>query len=157
MRTLNSRQWHLQPSRLLPRDAMRREGPLLPMIVLLVVNVAGTVRSLIHIFAPDSGAQSIASMDVHVAGGANIVFLLAEWGGAQLLEAFLIWLVLWRYRGLVPLMLLVVTAELVLRQLVGFIKPVVSAYPPPGGVADQFLLPVVAIALLASLLVRRSR
>ena len=37
------------------------------------------MRSGIHMFAPDSGAQSIAGMDVHVTGGLNIIALLALW------------------------------------------------------------------------------
>jgi len=48
---------------------------------------AGTLRSLIHILAPDSGARSIASIDTDVAGGRNNVALLAQWGGARLAGA----------------------------------------------------------------------
>jgi hypothetical protein len=38
-----------------------------------------TVRSLIHLLLPDGGAQSIASIDVHVAG----VLLPKNWQGAS--------------------------------------------------------------------------
>src|SRR5580693_1006481 len=137
-------------SRLLPGDPETFRGPTWTAGVLAAVNVIGTARSLIHIAAPDSGAQSIASMDTHVAGGDNIVALLAQWGGGQLLEAGVIWVVLWRYRGLVPLMLGVVTAEQALRVGIGTSKPLVTARTPPGALSWG-LLPAAAVALIASL------
>ncbi len=118
--------------------------------MLVAINAAGTARSLIHILAPDSGAQSIASMDTRVDGGGNIVALLGQWGGAQLLEAGVIWTVLYRYRGLVPLMLGVVTAEQLLRLGIGLCKPLVTARTPPGALSWA-LLPVAAVALAMSL------
>jgi hypothetical protein len=145
-RRLNVRQ-------LLPADAGDFRGPRWTLLVLGVVNVVGTVRSLIHMAAADSGAQSIASMDVHVAGGKNIVFLLAQWGGAQLLEALIIWVVVWRYRGLAPLMMLVVTVEQVLRVVIGQYKPIESDHTPPGA-SSKVLLPVMLIVTVVALLER---
>ena len=137
-------------SRLLPDDATTFMGPKWTTTMLAAVNGVGTVRSLIHILAPDSGARSIASMDTKVSGGDNIVALLAQWGGGQLLEAGVIWVVLWRYRGLVPLMLGVVTAEQALRVGIGTSKPLVTARTPPGALSWG-LLPAAAVALVASL------
>jgi hypothetical protein len=68
-------------SRVFPGDVTSFKGPAWTAGMLAVVNAAGRVRSLIHIIAPDSGAQSIASMDTQVKGGGNIVALLAQWGG----------------------------------------------------------------------------
>jgi hypothetical protein len=137
-------------SRLFPDDAATFRGPKWTVAMLAAVNAAGTARSLIHIIAPDSGAQSIASMDTRVTGGKNIVALLGQWGGAQLLEAGLIWVVLWRYRGLVPLMLGVVTAEQALRVGIGQFKPLSTAHTPPGALS-RVLLPASAAALAMSL------
>jgi hypothetical protein len=142
-------------SRLIPLDVTTFRGPRWTAGALAAVNVIGTARSLIHILAPDSGAQSIATMDTQVAGGANIVSLLAQWGGAQLLESGVIWIVLWRYRGLVPLMLGVVTAEQLLRVAIGTSKPLTTARPPPGALSKA-LLPAAAAALAISLTERRS-
>jgi hypothetical protein len=124
--------------------------------VLAAVNVVGTARSLIHILAPDSGAESIATMDTHVTGGGNIVALLAQWGGAQLLESGVIWVVLWRYRGLVPLMLGVVTAEQLLRVAIGKSKPLATVRTPPGALS-RVLLPAAAATLAVSLTERSDR
>ena len=137
-------------SRLLPGDVTRFGGPGWTAGTLVALNVAGTVRSLIHMLAPDSGAQSIASMDTRVKGGDNIVALLAQWGGAQLLEAGVIWIVLFRYRGLVPLMLGVVTAEQLLRVGIGMSKPLATVRTPPGALSWA-LLPVAAATLAMSL------
>jgi hypothetical protein len=140
-------------SRLIPCDVTTFRGPAWTAGALAAVNAVGTVRSLIHIAAPDSGAQSIASMDTEVTGGRNIVALLAQWGGAQLLESGIIWIVLWRYRGLVPLMLGVVTAEQFLRVGIGTSKPLVTARTPPGALS-RVLLPAAAVTLAISLTAR---
>jgi hypothetical protein len=137
-------------SRLLPSDPATFRGPKWTAGALAAVNAVGTARSLIHIIKPDSGAQSIASMNTQVPGGKNIVALLGQWGGAQLLEAGLIWVVLCRYRGLVPLMLGVVTAEQALRVGIGRFKPLETAHTPPGALS-RVLLPASAIALAMSL------
>jgi hypothetical protein len=137
-------------SGLVPQDVTTFRGPGWTAGALAALNAVGTVRSLIHILAPDSGAQSIASMDTEVAGGSNIVALLAQWGGAQLLESGVIWIVLWRYRGLVPLMLGVVTTEQLLRVVIGRSKPLATARTPPGAMS-RVLLPAAAVTLAASL------
>ena len=142
-------------SRLFPRSTAEYFGPRTVVIVLALINIVGTVRSCIHLFAPDSGAQSIAGMDVTVAGGENAIALLAQWGGAQLLEAVIIWVVLFRYRGLVPFMMLILTLEQVLRTLVGDAKPLASAHVPPGAIGTNILLPICALGVIASLYVRR--
>ena len=133
-------------ARLLPRDPTRFRGPRGPVAFLAAVNVVATARSLIHILAPDSGAQSIASMDTRVAGGRNIVGLLGQWGGGQLLESLLIWTVLGKYRGLVPLMLATVTLEQGLRVGIGQLKPLETEHAPPGALSWA-LLPLTAAAL----------
>lgn len=140
---------------LFPRDAVNYYGPRSVVVVLALINVIGTVRSLIHIFASDSGAQSIAGMDVNVTGGENIIALLAQWGGAQLLEALIIWVVIVRYRGLVPFMMLIVTLEQVVRQLIGNAKPVISEHTPPGTLSTSVFLPICILGLVAALYVRR--
>jgi hypothetical protein len=146
--------WRLNLTRLFPKDPTRYAGPWLATLSLALINLVGTVRSCIHIFAADSGARSIAGMSVHVAGGPNVVDLLAQWGGAQLLEALLIWLVVWRYRGWVPLMLLYVTLEQALRKYVGAIKPIVSAHTPPGAIGTNVLLPLGVVLVVISLMER---
>jgi hypothetical protein len=72
--------------------------------VFTVLAVISTVRSCIHLLAPDGGAGSIAGMDLTVAGSNNIVFTFALWGSAQLIYALIQLAVAFRYRSLVPFM-----------------------------------------------------
>ena len=76
----------------------------LPVYVFTVLAVLSTVRSCIHLLAPDGGAGSIAGMDLSVAGSNGIVFAFALWGSAQLIYALIQLAVAFRYRSLVPIM-----------------------------------------------------
>lgn len=126
-------------------------GPHVAVWFLALYNVAGTARSLIHILAPDSGAGTIASMDTTVAGGANIVGLLAQWGGAQLLMALATWVVLWRYRGLVPLIIAASMLDNIGRVLIGLSKPLVTTSTPPGALS-WVIAPLCAVFLVVALM-----
>jgi hypothetical protein len=48
-----------------------------------------------------------------------MVVLTMHWGAAELLLALVIWIVLWRYRSLAPLMILVVIAEMAAQIMIG--------------------------------------
>jgi hypothetical protein len=139
---------------LLPRDAARYEGPRVATWFLVAYTAVATVRSLIHILAPDSGAATIAGMDTTIDGGANLIALLAQWGGAQLVMALTAWAILWRYRGLVPLMIAAAMVDNVLRVLIGLEKPLVTAGTPPGALS-WVVAPLCAVMLVVALVPRR--
>lgn len=142
--------------RLLPDDARRYDGPPAALAAVIVVNAIGSLRSLIHILAPDSGAASIAGISVEGPSGDGVVGLLAQWGGSQLLESLIVWVVVRRYRGLVPAMVALILLEQVLRLVIGRRKPVASTRTPPGAVGTRVMLPV-AVALLVWSLVGHGR
>ena len=142
-------------TRLFPAIAEEYEGPAIPFYYLVLIAIAGTARSLVHILAPDGGAGSIAGLAVDVAGGANVVAMFGQWGASQLILALLTWLVILRYRFLVPAMLAAVALEQALRIGAGQLKPVEVAAPPPGEIGSYILLPLSLLALLWSL--RRGR
>ena len=126
-------------------------GSPIPFYFLILVTIIGTVQSLIHIFAADEGAHSIAGMDVNVDGGKNLIAIFAQWGAIQLLLALLDWLVILRYQFLVPTMLLVVVLEQVFRNsAAGRIKPF-QVNSPPGAYGSYILLPLALIAFIWSL------
>jgi hypothetical protein len=145
------------PGLLLPRRVEEYRGARWALGVLVLYAVVSTGRSLVHVPAPDSGAESIATIDVDVEGGNNVVALLGQWGGAQLLMAVLVWIVLARYRGLVPLMLAGAVLEALLRLLVGQLKRLETAGTPPGAPGTWVSLVVCGAALLASLIPRSAR
>lgn len=126
-------------------------GKKLPYYMFAFFAVVSAVRSCIHTFAPDGGAGSIAGMNLAVAGADGIIFAFALWGSSQLLFAFIQLLVAFRYRSLVPMMYLMLIAEVLLRKLVYFMKPVTFAHTPPGAVANQVLLPLAALMFVLSL------
>lgn len=142
-------------SRFLPPSTADYNGPQLPVYFLVLMAIASTIRSLIHIFAPDGGANSIAGMAVHVAGGLNIIAMFGQWGASQLILAIFYWLAILRYRFLIPFMLAVLVLEQALRIGVGHLKPIEVAASPPGEIGSYVILPLSVIALVVSL--RRTR
>lgn len=123
----------------------------LPFYVFTLYTVISTVRSFIHLLSPDGGAGSIAGMDLSVAGADGIIFAFALWGSAQLLMAIIQLLVVVRYRSLIPFMWLMLILEVLLRELVGAMKPVNFAHTPPGALGNQLFLPLAALMLGLSL------
>lgn len=114
---------------------------------LVALTVLTTVRSVIHMFAPDGGANSIAGLDVGGVGGDNLVHLFAQWGLEQLLLSVVAWVVIVRYRFLVPFALALQLADWSLRWVMGELKPLRVDDPPPGAIGTYVFVPLVAIAL----------
>jgi hypothetical protein len=115
---------------------------------LIVIAVIGTVRSCIHVFSGDGGAGSIAGMNLDVSGANEVVFAFALWGAEQLIYALVQWVVILRYRSLVPLMWGVQLLETAGRMLVGRIKPVTFDHTPPGAYQNYVYL-VLSVLMLA--------
>lgn len=141
---------------LLPDRVDTYRGARWAVPALVLYNIAGTGRSLVHVFAPDSGAHTVATIDTTVEGGSNSIALLGQWGGSQLVMAGVIWVVVARYRGLVPLMLAEAVIEQVLRFYVGQTKPLVTVHTPPGAAGTKIAFVLCTAALVASLLPARS-
>jgi hypothetical protein len=144
----------VDPALLLPPARNHYRGPAIATWFLAAYTLLATARSLVHVFAPDGGAGSIAGIDISVQGGANIVAIFGQWGLEQLLLALVAWVVLVRYREMVPLALLLAFLDLVGRFAVGQLKPLEIASPPPGEIGTYVLLPLVLLFLVISL-VRR--
>jgi hypothetical protein len=125
-------------------------GMKFPVYLFMLIAIVSTVRSCIHILAPDGGAGSIAGMDLSVAGAPAIIFSFALWGSAQLIYAFVQLAVAFRYHSLVPFMYLLLFIEASLRMLVGHIKPVTFSHTPPGAYGNYVILPLAALMLVLS-------
>jgi hypothetical protein len=122
-------------------------GMKLPVYVFALIAIASTIRSLIHLLAPDGGAGSIAGLDLSVEGASGIIFSFALWGSAQLVYALIQLVVVFRYRSLVPLMYSLLILEVLLRELVGLMKPVRFEHTPPGAFANYVILPLAVVML----------
>ena len=103
------------------------------------------VRSCIHLFAPDGGAQSIAGINTDVEGGANLIAMLHQWGAIQLILALLLLALFFRYPGLTPMILLTMTMDPVTRFISGKILPLTSESTPPG---ERLNLPAFVFLLV---------
>lgn len=88
-------------------------------------------------FAPDGGANSIAGITVEGVAGDNLVHLFAQWGLEQLILAIVAWVVIVRYRFLIPFVLLLQLFD----WLMGEIKPLVVDSMPPGGIGNIIFVP----------------
>jgi hypothetical protein len=147
--------WKPDITRLLPSDPSRFRGPIIAEVVIWAYTAVIVTRSCIHLFAPDGGAHSIATIDTTVAGGSNIIAMFGQWGASQLLLAFLIIVLLVRYRGLMPLIAVTFAVEPVLRFLAGSLKPLHTIGTAPGAalndVMGYFMLVALYLALCSGL------
>jgi hypothetical protein len=138
--------------RLLPAKADNTiHGSKLPVYVFALIAMISTVRSFIHLLAPDGGAGSIAGMDLSVSGASGTIFAFALWGSAQLIYALIQLVVVFRYRSLVPFMYILLIMETFLRMLVGQMKPVTFAHTPPGAIQNYIVIPLAVVMLVLSL------
>lgn len=143
--------WRPDLGALLPANPSIANGPALAWWIALLYLCIITVRSFIHMLASDGGAYSIATVDVTIAGGANIIAIFGQWGAIQLLLAFLLWVLLLRYRGLVPLVLLVFMLEPALRAFAGYLKPVITEGVAPGAQFNWIIEPILIATFFLSL------
>jgi hypothetical protein len=123
-------------------------GSKIPFYLFILIAIIGVVRSCIHIFSSDGGAGSIAGMNLAVTGANEVIFAFALWGAEQLIYALLQWVVILRYRSLIPLMWGVQFLETLGRMLVGRIKPVTFTHTPPGSYQNYIYL-ILAVLMLA--------
>jgi hypothetical protein len=116
-------------------------------------------RSLHHVFAPDGGAQSIASITLDSfppGAAATVVTVFALWGISQLVLALAYGVVLWRYRSLVPLMYALMSVEYAMRAALPLFKDgVEKSGTAPGEVANLVLL--IALPILFALSIQNSK
>ncbi len=118
----------------------------------LAVTIIFAARSLIHIFSPDGGAESIATIDLSVEGANTIIGIFAQWGLSQMLMAVFFLVVYFRYKSLIPLMYIFIIIENAARIGVGLFKPIETVGTAPGGIGSLILVPIAVILLIFSIL-----
>ena len=143
--------WMPRAAGLLPSDPTRYDGPVVARWVTMLLLVVITIRSLVHLFSPDGGAHSIATIDTTVAGGNNIIAIFGQWGASQLLLVGALWILLLRYRGLIPFILSILLLEPFLRGISGHLKPISTMATAPGAALNWYVVPLVAVTLYLAL------
>ena len=130
------------------------KGKKIPLFFFYLLIPVTIIRSLVHIFKADGGAQSIANIPLHLyseQASDTIVHLFSEWGLSQLLFGLLYICILFKYKSLIPLMYLFLVLEYLTRLLLAFYKPVVLEGYAPGGIANYFLVPLFVVLFILSL------
>jgi hypothetical protein len=125
-------------------------GPKAVKWVFLLFTVVTLGRSLAHLFLPDGGAQSIATIPLDSfssSASAVIVGMFAQWGLTQLLFGLIYVIVLWRYQALIPLMWLFIFIEYSGRFLLSLYKPFETVGQAPGGIGNR-IIPLLAVIML---------
>lgn len=127
------------------------KGYKIALITFKVLSIISFGRSLIHTFAADGGAYTIAGLDLSK-GAENIIFAFGLWGISQLIYALIQLLVAFKYRSLIPLFYIISLLETLGRMLVGQIKePILLHGTPPGGIANYIMIPLVLTMLILSI------
>ena len=138
--------------KLLPNNPTSFEGFRAIRIVTAIYMLVMVVRSCIHLFAADGGAQSIAGIDTSVEGGNNIIAIFHQWGAIQLILAVLLLVLFLRYPGLTPLILLTLALDPVMRFIAGQMLSVTSTGTPPGEALNGVSFFVLTLLFIASLI-----
>jgi hypothetical protein len=138
--------------RLLPNNPTKFEGFRAVRIVTAIYLLVMVVRSCIHLFAADGGAQSIAGIDTSVEGGNNIIAIFHQWGAIQLILAVLLFVLFFRYPGFTPLILLTLALDPVMRFIAGQMMSLTSTGTPPGEALNGAAFYLLALLLIASLI-----
>ena len=114
------------------------------------------VRSCIHMFSADGGANSVAGIDISVEGGNNIVAIFHQWGAIQLILATLLLILFFRYPGLTPLIVLTLAIDPIMRAISGQIAPLTAEGTPPGEALNWPVFVLLAALFVASLVERKA-
>jgi len=142
-------------STILPPVRNQYSGSKLSLYFLVLIGCIFTFRGCVHYFAPDGGSGSIAGIpiDTYSEGAVKtIINSFGVYGIGHLLEAAIVWMVIIRYRSLIPL----TYAFIWVSQVLGFALMSIKPLPvvPPGQIGIYLMLPLVSIFLLLS--IRRS-
>jgi membrane-associated phospholipid phosphatase len=133
-------------SSILPPKRNDYAGSNLAYYFLILLGCMFTFRGCVHYFSADGGSGIIAGipLETYPAGAVQVIInSFGVYGIGHLLEAAIVWLVIFRYRSLIPL----VFAFVFCSQLLGVALIAVKPLPvvPPGQIAVYVMLPLTAV------------
>ena len=143
---------NLDINKVFPIDPSMYEGFLFVRIATALLLFVVVVRSCIHLFASDGGAQRIAGIDTSVEGGKNIIAMFHQWGAIQLILAVLLYVLFFRYPGFTPLIVLTLASDPVMRFVASRVLSVTSTRKPPGAALNAPAFVVAMLLFIASLM-----
>lgn len=119
--------------------------------VLLLLKLGMGVGCTFNGYETASTADGIPLNTFPPAAAQTVVYLMAAWGIGQLALAAIGWIVLIRYRSLVPLMFALQLFEMLGRKAAHLFIPVVRVGTPPGYFVNLFLIALMLVGLALSL------
>ena len=139
-------------STVLPQPNNSYSGSKVSLYYLVLLSCMFTFRGVVHYFVPDGGSGIIAGLPLETySEGAvqSIITGFGVYGKYHLIQAVLAWLIVFRWRTLIPIFLLVVGID----QLLGIILITVKPLPviPPGQISVYLLFPITLVAFLLSI------
>jgi hypothetical protein len=138
-------------NRILPENPREYRGFRVVRLITLAFLLIVVGRSVIHLFTPDGGAESIAGIDTSVSGGNNIIALFHQWGAIQLLLVALMLVLFFVYKGFTPLVIFFLALDAPMRALAGMIGKIESTHTPPGEALNWPAFFVLATLFIFSL------
>ena len=144
-------------NQILPENPREYRGFGVVRLATLAFLLIVVVRSVIHLFSPDGGAESIAGIDTSVSGGNNIIALFHQWGAIQLLLVGLMLTLFFAYKGFTPLIILFLALDAPMRALAGMMGQIESAHTPPGEALNWPAFFLLATLFICSLLQKNSK
>ena len=144
-------------NQILPENPREYRGFGIVRLITLAFLLIVVVRSMIHLFTPDGGAESIAGIDTSVSGGNNIIALFHQWGAIQLLLVGLMLTLFFAYKGLTPLVIFFLALDAPMRALAGMMGKIESAHTPPGEALNWPAFFFLATLFIVSLLQKNSK
>jgi hypothetical protein len=122
----------------------------LSFVLIVVFTLVGIVRSLLHIFLPDGGAQLIATIPLDSfseEAKAVVIGMFALWGLSQLLSSLVYIYILMKRKEWLPFAWLLLLIEYASRWLIGQFKPFETVQTAPGAIGN-YLFMFLSVAML---------
>ena len=130
------------------------KGRKIALYIFYLITIMTVVRSLIHMFAPDGGAQSIATIPLDTftnEGASTVILVFSLWGLSQLIMGIFYVIVCWRYKSLIPLMYILIFLEYLMRLILSSLKPIETTGTAPGAVINYVFIPLMIVLVILSL------
>lgn len=141
--------------KILPKEINNNyNGKKIALYTFYLFTIMTVVRSLIHMFAADGGAQSIATIPLDTfspQGASTVILIFSLWGLSQLIMGIFYVIVIWKYKSLIPLMYIFIFLEYLMRLILGIIKPIETTGTAPGGVINYIFIPLTIILFWLSI------
>jgi len=122
----------------------------LSFVLIFVFTLVGIVRSLLHIFLPDGGAQLIATIPLDLfseEAKAVVIGMFALWGLSQLLSSLVYIYILMKRKEWLPFAWFLLLIEYASRWLIGQFKPFETVQTAPGAIGNYVFM-ILSVVML---------